>query len=122
MARRPVLESPKKVLKGAGASRPQLSQWLPREMVADWVGRGRRWTQAATPNRAGTHGNRSILHDFEDDRISRHIGNETRSLGLMSALRVNSGTAKQKDRPKVVSAQRFFRSSFALQSGLKCAF
>jgi hypothetical protein len=37
----------------------------------------------------------------------------------MSALRVNSGTAKQKDRPKAVSAQRFFRSSFALQGGLK---
>jgi hypothetical protein len=38
----------------------------------------------------------SILHDFEDDRISRYIGNETRLLSFMSALGVNSGTAKQK--------------------------
>jgi hypothetical protein len=72
----------------------------PGGCLPNWVGRGRRWTQAATPDRAGTHGNRSILHDFEDDRISRHVGNETRLLSFMSALRVNAGTAKQKDRPK----------------------
>jgi hypothetical protein len=71
-----------------------------RFQSSSYTGRGRRWTQAATPNRAGTHGNRSILHDFEDDRISRHIGNETRSLSLMSALRVNSGTDKQKRPPE----------------------
>jgi hypothetical protein len=72
----------------------------PGGCLPNWVGRGRRWTQAATHDRAGTHGNRSILHDFEDDRISRHVGNETRLLSFMSALRVNAGTAKQKDRPK----------------------
>jgi hypothetical protein len=53
---------------------------------------------------AGLRGaHRSILHDFEDDRISRYTGNETRLLSLMSAPWVNSETAKQKDRPKAVS-------------------
>jgi hypothetical protein len=33
---------------------------------------------------------RPILHDFEDDRISRDIGNETRLLSLMSALRAEA--------------------------------
>jgi hypothetical protein len=31
-----------------------------------------------------------ILHDFEDDRILRYIGNETRLLSFMSAQRVNA--------------------------------
>jgi hypothetical protein len=65
---------------------------------------------AATPDRAvrmaGVGQHRPILRDFEDDRISHCISNTTRSLSLMSALRVNSGTAKQKDRPKAVSLQR----------------
>jgi hypothetical protein len=54
-------------------------------MVVDWLreGRGRRWTQAATPDRAvrmaGLRGaDRPIPHDFADDRISRYTGNETR--------------------------------------------
>ena len=42
----------------------------------------------------------SILHDFEDDRILRCTGNETRLLSFMSERRVNSGTTEQKDRPK----------------------
>jgi hypothetical protein len=45
----------------------------------------------------------SILHDFEDDRILRCTGNETRLLSFMSERRVNSGTTEQKDRPKAVS-------------------
>jgi hypothetical protein len=45
----------------------------------------------------------SILHDFEDDRILRCTGNETRLLSFMSEQRVNSGTTEQKDRPKAVS-------------------
>ena len=36
------------------------------------------------------------MHDFEDDRILRYIGNETRLLTFMSALRVNSGTVEQR--------------------------
>jgi len=41
--------------------------------------------------------------DCIDDRISNGRGNETHSLSLMPAPRVNSGTAKQKDRPKAVT-------------------
>src|SRR6266700_6446749 len=66
-------------------------------------GRGRRGTQAATPNHAGTHGrlrgaHLPIRHDSEDDRILRFTRNETRSLSLMFALPVNSGIEKLKDR------------------------
>jgi hypothetical protein len=44
----------------------------------------------------GAH--RPIRHDCEDDRILRFTRNETRSLSLMFALRVNSGIEKLKDR------------------------
>jgi hypothetical protein len=43
--------------------------------------------------------------DCIDDRISNGRRNETRSLSLMSAVWVKSGTAKQKDRPSVDRAQ-----------------
>jgi hypothetical protein len=39
---------------------------------------------------------RPIPHDFEDDRILRYIGNETRLLSLMFVLRVISGTENKK--------------------------
>jgi hypothetical protein len=44
--------------------------------------------------------------DCDNVKSSKRRRNKTRSLSLMSALRVNSGTAKQKDRPKAVSLQR----------------
>jgi hypothetical protein len=49
--------------------------------------------------------------DCIDDRISNGRCDETHSLSLMVALRVNSGTAKQKDRPKAVSGLRTSQSS-----------
>jgi len=105
---------------------------LRRRVIAPFIqtglrGRGRRWTQAATPDHAGTLGrlrgaHRPIRHDCEDDRILSTTRNETRSLNLMSALRVNSGTVKQKDRPK---AYHRYRASLrrpqwcSFRSGLK---
>jgi hypothetical protein len=63
---------------------------------------------AATPNRAVRMAGRRrwpTPRDYLDDRISNGRRNETHSLSLIPPLRVNSGTAKQKDRPSVAGTR-----------------
>jgi hypothetical protein len=85
---------------------PRLSQWRSREMA------GIRWGGAAI---SGTRQRPLIAryawpgrgtgcwakpNDYDNVRSSKGRRNKTRSLGLMFALRVNSGTDKQKRPPE----------------------
>jgi hypothetical protein len=81
-------------------------------------------SRAATPNRTvrmawrGVSECRAKPHDCDNVRSLKGRGNKTRSLSLMYALRINSGTTKQKDRPKAVSwAENFSEQPDAIDLG-----
>jgi hypothetical protein len=64
--------------------------------VSNFLGGAAASNQKAAPPDRAVRMATFILHDFEDDRILRYTGNETRLLSFMSERRVNSGTTEQK--------------------------